>query len=155
MLCTDVIFDHILPKCGIDTRLAFHVKPGKLDMTLFEVILAGLAWKHGPEIPRIGTIGSKHSYRQFVPLWQFGKREDGFPNEYLFIWLITKSRKHPGATRYGVYRMRSDRANRSDNDFNHVVIHPTPYTLQYGRITPTHVPPSSPLVTVPTTVICE
>lgn len=131
MLCTDVILAHVIPKCSIDTRLAFRVKPRKLDMASFEQSLAGLAWKHGPEIPRAGRTPAD-SYRQFVPLWQFGKREDGFPKEYFFIWLLTNLRKHPGSTRYGVYRERSDSANKSDSDCNQVFIHPTPYTLQYG-----------------------
>jgi hypothetical protein len=132
MLCTDVIFDHVLPKCSIDTRLAFRIPPRKLDMATFEASLVALAWKYGPMPVRVGRPLRPHHYRQYVPLWQFGTYDDGFPKEYIFICIDTILRKHPGSTLHLVQRSREDHANIVGGDFDRVIVHPTPYTLQYG-----------------------
>lgn len=113
MLCTDVIFGHVLPKSSIDTRLAFRIPPRKLDMAAFEDTLAGLAWKHGT------LSAAPNGYAQFIPLWQYGMSDGLNPNQYIYIWLLTDVRGHPGSMSYSVHRY-----GETVGDFHKVMVHP-------------------------------
>ena len=72
----DIVLAHILPKCSIDTRLAFGIRPSKIDLTPFETGSLGESFRdrYNPKITRVQFVKDIHHVN--VPLWPCVKSSD-------------------------------------------------------------------------------
>ena len=76
----DIVVSHILPKCSIDTRIAFRIKPSKIDMTPFETGSLGnsLKARYNKNVP--GQQWVEDETQLHIPFWPSVKSTDNYPN---------------------------------------------------------------------------
>jgi hypothetical protein len=86
----DILTNHVLPFCDIDTRLAFKIKPNKIDLRLFESgdFKNAMKRRYTPLNPSYQYNGQTHV---MVPLhtasgWLYGKEGKRAMLEYYIIY---------------------------------------------------------------------
>lgn len=128
MLCTDILYEHVFPKCSIDQRLALGVPPRKIDMSPFEHNHS-LKWRYDRN-----KLPDEHIPWQedvVVPIWKHGKRSDGSPAQYFIITSIFRiyedSCYNSNLRAYLVFRRYDKTLNRTGK----VVINSSPYGVAY------------------------
>ena len=85
----DIVVSHILPKCSIDTRIAFRIKPSKIDMTPFETGSLGdsLKARYNKNVP--GQQWVEDETQLHIPFWPSVKSTDNYP-DYVHTDLLCK-----------------------------------------------------------------
>ena len=76
----EIVLSHVLPKCSIDTRLAFGIKPSKIDLTPFETGSLGesLKARYNKDVP--GQQWIEDETHVHIPFWPSVKSTDHYPD---------------------------------------------------------------------------
>ena len=91
MLPLDVVLCHVLPKCDIDTRLAFGITPNRIDVTGYDRGALGAALRHRLRPVQYGNGDKKSRTIARVPLWHVGgKNCQGNARTFLRIDYVFK-----------------------------------------------------------------
>lgn len=72
MLPLEVVLIHVLPKCDIDTRLAFGIMPNRIDVSGYERGALGKALRYRIRPVQYGNGDKKSRAIARVPLWHVG-----------------------------------------------------------------------------------